>query len=97
MKIVKKAIVGTTESSDVQITISPNEGNGIDIHLKSIVMAQFGESIENTVCSLLAGYGVEDASVEIVDKGAFDWVIKSRVQSALFRACNQTFNWKEAE
>ena len=37
MLIKKPAVCGTLESSDVQITIRPNEGNGIRIELDSVV------------------------------------------------------------
>lgn len=97
MEIVKSAIAGTTESSDVQITIMPNVGNGIEIILKSIVKAQFGDSILETINGLLAQYEIKEASVQIDDKGAFDWVIKSRFQTALFRAADQKYDWKEVD
>ena len=62
------AIAGTLESSDVQIAIAPNPGGGIDIDLESDVKAQFGEAIEDTVRDVLAEFGIEDASVRLLDK-----------------------------
>lgn len=97
MEILKSAIAGTTESSDVQITIIPNAGNGIEITLKSVVQAQFGDSILGTINALIEQYEIKEANIQIDDKGAFDWVIQSRFQTALFRAAGQKFDWKEAE
>ena len=42
MEIKQAAMVGTLESSDIQIGLSPNPGGGLDIQLQSVVKAQFG-------------------------------------------------------
>jgi citrate lyase subunit gamma (acyl carrier protein) len=97
MQIIKPAIAGTTESSDVQIMITPNEGNGIEINLNSIVKTQFGDAILETVKEILDSFNVKDAIVQIQDKGAFDWVIRARMQSALSRGAEIPFDWKQVE
>lgn len=97
MKIIKTAIAGTLESGDVQIMISPNEGIGLEINLKSIVKAQFGNAIMATVMDVLKGYNIDDATVQIQDKGAFDSVIRSRMQTAVCRASGNSFDWKRVE
>lgn len=97
MQITKSAIAGTIESNDVQIMISPNEGNGIEINLNSIVKAQFGDAILATVKEILEAFDVKDAIIQIQDKGAFDWVIRARMQSALCRAAEMPFDWKVVE
>ena len=53
MLIKKPAVCGTLESSDVQITIRPNEGNGIRIELDSVVKTIFGDEIIRTVQEVL--------------------------------------------
>ena len=53
MQIEKAAVAGTLESSDVQITIRPNEGNGIRIELDSVVKTIFGDEIIRTVQEVL--------------------------------------------
>ena len=45
MEIKKPAIAGTLESSDCQIMIRPNGGEGISIDLESDVKMMFGDSI----------------------------------------------------
>lgn len=45
MEIKKPAVAGTLESSDCQIVIRPNGGEGIEIELESDVAVMFGDSI----------------------------------------------------
>lgn len=94
MQIIQPAIVGTLESSDVQITVYPNPGSGIDIHIESVVMSQFGEAILATVKQVLHDFSISDAIVNIIDKGALDCVIRSRMQAAICRATGCVFDWK---
>lgn len=95
MKIRKEAICGTLESSDVQITVLPNEGNGIEIDLESVVKRIFGNAIEKTARQVLDELGVTDARIIMVDKGALDCVIRSRMQTAILRACEESMRGKE--
>lgn len=94
MEVIQTAVVGTLESSDIQISIFPNPGQGLEIELQSAVKAQFGESILATMKQVLSEFGITDAFVSAVDKGAFDWVIRARMQAACCRATGTTFNWK---
>ncbi len=91
LKVVASA--GTLESSDIQIIIEPNE-NGIIIELESTVKAQFGEQIEKVINETLKELNVENAKIFANDKGAIDPVIKSRVQTAVYRSakCNN-YKW----
>ena len=91
LKVVASA--GTLESSDIQIIIEPNE-NGIIIELESTVKAQFGEQIEKVINETLKELNVENAKIFANDKGAIDPVIKSRVQTAVYRSakCND-YKW----
>jgi citrate lyase subunit gamma (acyl carrier protein) len=97
MQIKHPAVAGTLESSDLQVTIHPNTGMGLDIHIDSIVKAQFGDAILQTVRDVLNAFGVNEASVQINDKGARDWVIRARVQAAICRGAGCSFDWKEAK
>ena len=96
MKITNTALSGTLESSDVQIIISNNE-EGIEIDLKSQVKKQFGKQIENVIFSTLSEYKIEHAFVQVVDKGALDCVIKSRLMTAIHRSLgisNEELPWE---
>jgi len=85
MYIVKTAVAGTLESSDVMITIEPNQ-SGIEITLNSTVEKQFGDAIRNTIVNTLLELGVENAAVKVIDKGALDCVIVARTRTSAYRA-----------
>lgn len=70
MKIIKDALAGTLESSDVMIRIGPSSEPGIRLELESLVKQQFGAAIEQVVRETLAKLGVERALVSVDDKGA---------------------------
>ena len=94
MEIKQSAIVGTLESSDIQISISPNPDGGLKIDLQSVVKAQFGDAIIATMTQVLDEFGIKDAMVNAVDRGALEWIIRARMQSACCRATETGFNWK---
>jgi len=84
-KIVKRAVAGTMESSDVFVELEPSE-SGIEIDLDSVVIHQFGDDIRRVVGEVLSEQGVEQAKVHLVDRGALDCVIRARVETAILRA-----------
>lgn len=83
-KIVKKAYAGTIESSDVYVQLEPKDV-GLDIQIESVVLNQFGDAIREVVIEVLEQFGVQDAKVKIVDRGALDCVIRARVEAAVKR------------
>lgn len=85
MKIKKKAVAGTLESSDIYVEVGPNE-NGIDFELQSVVFDQFGEEIERTVREVLHDFNVSNVSIRLKDRGAVECAIRARVETALKRA-----------
>lgn len=85
MKISKNAVAGTMESSDAYVEIEPGKGQ-LNIDVESVVKKQFGEKIKASVKDVLDEYGIVDANVRIVDRGALDCVIRARVETAIFRA-----------
>lgn len=97
MKLIKSAMAGTLESSDVRIMLCPREGSGIEIELDSVVKAQFGLAIEGIVRQTLAEFDIEDAYVQLQDKGALDCVIKARIQCAICRACEMPYDWTKED
>ena len=94
MEIKQAAMVGTLESSDIQISISPNPGGGIEIGLQSVVKAQFGDAIVATITEVLESFGIKDALVDAVDRGALEWIIRARMQAACCNAPGTQFDWK---
>ena len=83
-EIIKRAVAGTLESSDVYVEIEPGE-NGIEIELDSVVMKQFGEEIRRVAAEVLAEQNVHSAKLRLVDRGALDCVIRARVETAIER------------
>ena len=84
MEIQKAAMAGTLESSDAQVTVMP--GKGIELTLESSVMNQYGRQIKATVLDVLAGLGVKDCKIKVIDKGALDCTLKARIECAVFRS-----------
>lgn len=84
MKIVKHAVAGTLESSDILVAIEPQEtGRTIEIH--SVVENQFFEVILAAVEDVLDELQIESGKLVIQDRGALDCVIRARVETAIKR------------
>lgn len=86
MKIEKVAKAGTLESNDIVIMVYPNENDTVEIELESIVMQQFGTRIREVIEETLKALGVTSVTVKAQDKGALDYTIGSRVETAIRRA-----------
>ncbi|WP_454052636.1 citrate lyase acyl carrier protein [Clostridium sp. Marseille-Q7071] len=86
MEIKKVAKAGTLESNDIYIMVMPNDEGGIELDLESIVIKQFGDEIRKAILDTLNDLGVEKAIVKAQDKGALDYTIKARVETAVKRA-----------
>lgn len=97
MRLEKSGIAGTLESSDVMVTVRPNPAGGVEIAIDSAVKAQYGDEMTVTVQNVLRKFGVTDAVVELQDRGALDCVIRARTETALCRALDVKYPWKEAD
>lgn len=86
MEIKKVAKAGTLESNDIMIMVAPNEDGKVELELESIVMKQFGKQIEKTILEKVKELGIESITIKAQDKGALDYTIKARVQTAIERA-----------
>lgn len=95
MKIVKAAIAGTLESSDLVVKVSPAE-DGLDITVNSEVYKQFGEQITAVVKETLSAFNITQGEVIVEDKGALDCVIRARMQTAILRGTeSKEIAWKK--
>ncbi len=74
---------GSLESSDCLITIS--DSNQIEIAIESIVFEQFGEKIKEVILNTLSEHKITNIHVLCQDKGALDYTIKARLETALIR------------
>ncbi|PWC31407.1 citrate lyase acyl carrier protein [Azospirillum sp. TSO35-2] len=94
MKIVKEALAGTLESSDLLVKVAPAPGAGLEIVISSEVMQQFGAQIDHVVRDTLNKLEVTAGLVVVEDKGALDCAIRARVQTAVMRGAEaQQINW----
>ena len=95
MKIIKEAVAGTLESSDLLVKVAPGSPNRLDIHIRSEVIRQFGERIRSVIDETLGQLDVTEGDITIEDKGALDCAIRARLQTALLRAAgNPPIDWE---
>lgn len=81
--LIRSAAVGTDASGDVIVIVSPAAETQILIH--STLQAQFGAAMEKTVRETLEARQLT-ARVELQDRGALDWILRARLETALDRA-----------
>ena len=84
MKILKNAVAGTLESSDLFVQIEPDE-NSLTLEIDSVVANQHMDAIRAAVLETLKEFEVSSGKIFIKDKGALDCVIRARVETALKR------------
>lgn len=89
MKVTKTAKAGTLESNDIFIMVSPSENEGVTLELQSIVLAQFGRQIREAILRTVESRGVTQVSILAQDRGALDYTIEARVETALDRALSE--------
>ena len=84
MQILKKGQAGTMQSSDLMVTVEPAEG--LTIEIESTVKKQFEHLIRAKLEQVLARHGAENARISVNDRGALDYAIEARLETALRRA-----------
>ena len=89
MKLITIGNAGTMESNDIMITVEPSDAGGVQVELTSSVYQQFGKQIIAVIRKTAADYGVENALITAVDKGALDCTVRARVATALTRAAER--------
>ena len=96
MKVIREAIAGTLESSDLLVKVAPSDQGTREIVIQSEVIKQFGKQIKRVVADTLDKLSVSEGSIVIEDKGALDCVIRARVQTAVLRGCaSEELNWEK--
>ena len=84
MQILKKGQAGTMQSSDLMVTVEPAEG--LTIEIESTVKKQFEHLIRARLEQVLAKLGVVSGRISVSDRGALDYAIEARLETALQRA-----------
>lgn len=94
MKVIKEAIAGTLESSDLMVKVAPSDKGTREIVIQSQVIKQFGKQIRRVVTDTLDQLAISEGSIVIEDKGALDCVIRARVQTAVLRGSgSEELDW----
>jgi citrate lyase subunit gamma (acyl carrier protein) len=84
MDITKRATAGTMQSSDLMVQVEP--ADRLDIRIESTVKKQFELLIRERIEAVLARHAVTRALVTVSDRGALDYAIEARLETALRRA-----------
>ncbi len=84
MKIIRNAVAGTLESSDLFIQVEPDEKE-LHLEIDSVVANQYMDAIRAAVMKTLDEFHVTTGKIFIKDKGALDCVICARMETALKR------------
>lgn len=84
MKIQRKGQAGTIQSSDLMVIVEP--ADGLVIEIESTVKKQFEHLIRAKLEQVLAKHGAEGARISVNDRGALDYAIEARLETALRRA-----------
>jgi citrate lyase subunit gamma (acyl carrier protein) len=84
MSIGKKAQAGTIQSSDLMVFVEP--AAELVIEIESTVRRQFEHLIRAKIEEVLRSHGVTAGRVRVSDRGALDYAIQARVETALLRA-----------
>jgi citrate lyase subunit gamma (acyl carrier protein) len=86
MKLTKRSISGTLESSDIMITLESSADGKNHIVLNSSVEKQFGDSIRYTINKTLTDFNISNAYLSAIDKGALDCIIVARLKAAIYHS-----------
>lgn len=84
MEIIRSAVAGTLESSDVMIQVEPDDET-LQIEIESVVKQQFYQEIKHVIEETLAQLAVSKGRIYVNDKGALNCVIAARMETALRR------------
>jgi citrate lyase subunit gamma (acyl carrier protein) len=84
MTITKKGQAGTMQSSDLMVFVEP--ADELTVEIESTVKKQFEHLIRAKLEQVLAKQGVTRGRIRISDRGALDYAIEARLETALQRA-----------
>jgi len=84
--IRNSAQAGSFESGDAMVRVRPADEEKLTLKVESKVSQRFSKAIQQTVRAVADELGVTAAYVDIIDRGALDFVLRARVRTALKRA-----------
>lgn len=86
MKLNKASNAGTGDKGDILINLEPLSSVENVIELTSSVEKKFGEQIKKVINEMLVQYDLTNTKVIANDRGALDYAIRARVETAIVRA-----------
>lgn len=87
MRIRCKASAGTMQSSDLMVVVEPADTLRIDID--STVKKQYEQLIRARISATLEELEVSAGRIQVSDRGALDYAIAARVETAVRRAAKE--------
>jgi citrate lyase subunit gamma (acyl carrier protein) len=87
MEIRRKASAGTMQSSDLMVVVEPLDR--LSIEIESTVKKQFEHLIRARIAETLEQLGVAAGRVQVSDRGALDYAIAARIETAVRRAAKE--------
>ena len=87
MEIRRRASAGTMQSSDLMVVVEPCPALQIDI--ESTVKKQFEHLIRARIEATLGELGITAGRIQVSDRGALDYAIAARVETAIRRAMKE--------
>ena len=87
LEIRRRASAGTMQSSDLMVVVEPCPALQIDI--ESTVKKQFEHLIRARIQATLDQLGVASGRIQVSDRGALDYAIAARVETAVRRASKE--------
>lgn len=87
MEIRRKAQAGTMQSSDMMVFVEPAQE--LTIEIESTVVKQFGHLIRQRIEAKLQQLDVRCGRIRVSDRGALDYAIDARVETAIARAAEE--------
>ena len=87
MRIRTKASAGTMQSSDLMVVVEPSDTLRIDVD--STVKKQYEHLIRAQIGATLEQLQVSAGHIQISDRGALDYAIAARVETAIRRAAKE--------
>ena len=87
MQIRRKASAGTMQSSDLMVMVSP--GDTLQVEIESTVKKQYEPLIRARIAEVLQKLEVSAGQIKVSDRGALDYAIAARIETAIRRASEE--------
>lgn len=87
MQIRRKSSAGTMQSSDLMVVVEP--ADTLQIEIESTVKKQFEHLIRARITATLEQLQVTAGHIQVSDRGALDYAIAARIETAIHRASEE--------